>query len=373
MEQALDLLFNGSYSSDNSTDEDIKMFLTDSNPIVMRKPRVINFIENVVYAYDNDEFKKHFRMGRVTFYFLLNMIEPYVKDMVSKGPLISTETQLYITLYVLGTPDSYRSIVTKFNVGNATAWRAVKRVVKALCILRNTFIRWPTEEEAEATANTIVGKYKFPDVLGIVDGTHIRINAPKENSTAYINRKGYHSIQLQVICNEKREFIHCYAGMPGCVHDMRVFKYSGVQQKCSEDYFGNKHLLGDSAYVLQKQVMIPYKDNGHLSLGERNYNYILSRSRIIIERAIELLKGRWRFILDKLPMRKTNLIPYYVMACTVLHNICLMRGDEDIEYPITILNEVDNEGPLEITPEQLHDGNIKREEIKNNLMIIRRH
>lgn len=38
----------------------------------------------------------------------------------------------------------------------------------------------------------------FPKTIGAIDGTHIRINAPKKNPTDYINRKGYHSIQLQV-------------------------------------------------------------------------------------------------------------------------------------------------------------------------------
>ncbi|XP_066599949.1 putative nuclease HARBI1 [Prorops nasuta] len=370
MEQVLDILFTSSSNSDSSDDEDMEFYLTIRNPIVMRRPRVTNFIENVIYAYNDEEFKRHFRMGRGTFYFLLNVIKPHLRNIENDGPVIPPEKQLYIALYVLGTPDSYRSVVTKFNVGNATAWRAVKRVVKALYIIRNTFIRWPTREEREATANNIKEKYKFPRVLGIVDGTHIRICTPKENSVAYVNRKGYPSIQPQVICNEKREFIHCYAGMPGSVHDMRVFKYSGVQQKCSEDFFGNKHLLGDSAYALQKYVMIPYKDNGHLSFEEKNYNHILSSSRIIIERAIGLLKGRWRFILDKLPMRRTDLIPYYIIACTVLHNICLLRGDEEIEYPI-ILDETEDAGPLEITPEQHQGGIIKRDEIKIYLTTLR--
>lgn len=38
----------------------------------------------------------------------------------------------------------------------------------------------------------------FPEVIGAIDSTHIRINALKENPADYINRKGYHSIQLQV-------------------------------------------------------------------------------------------------------------------------------------------------------------------------------
>lgn len=39
----------------------------------------------------------------------------------------------------------------------------------------------------------------FPKVIGAIDGTHINIIAPKNCPEAYINRKGHHSIQLQVI------------------------------------------------------------------------------------------------------------------------------------------------------------------------------
>lgn len=41
-------------------------------------------------------------------------------------------------------------------------------------------------------------KYGFPKVLGAIDGTHVQITKPKEHGESYINRKGYHSMQLQV-------------------------------------------------------------------------------------------------------------------------------------------------------------------------------
>jgi len=69
---------------------------------------------------------------------------------------------------------------------------------ESLCHFRNYFIHWPTSEEAEVTAKYIQNKYNFPGVIGAVNGTHITIAAPKENALAYINRKGHHSIQLQV-------------------------------------------------------------------------------------------------------------------------------------------------------------------------------
>ena len=44
----------------------------------------------------------------------------------------------------------------------------------------------------------------FPGVIGVVDGTHVRIQRPSEEERAYINRHHHHSINVQVIsltCN----------------------------------------------------------------------------------------------------------------------------------------------------------------------------
>ena len=39
----------------------------------------------------------------------------------------------------------------------------------------------------------------LPDVIGAIDGCHIPIKAPRENDSEYINRKGFHSLQLQAV------------------------------------------------------------------------------------------------------------------------------------------------------------------------------
>ncbi|KAK0170584.1 hypothetical protein PV328_008421 [Microctonus aethiopoides] len=230
---------------------------------------------------------------------------------------------------------------------------------------RNYFITWPTPLKAQETANILEARYGFPGVIGMVDGTHIPISAPKIDKQAYINRKGFHSIQLQVLCNEKHEFIHCYVGLPGSVHDNRVFRYSGVQQKCNDEYFPeNTHLLGDKAYTRQKHLMTPFIDNGHLTVEETHYNYVHSSTRMTIERAIGLLKLHWRYFKNKLPMRRTDLIPHYIMAAYILHNIGLKRQDyfENVDE-ILLPDEVDDVGPLDATNESKAAGAAKRENL----------
>ncbi|XP_066590621.1 putative nuclease HARBI1 [Prorops nasuta] len=240
----------------------------------------------------------------------------------------------------MATPNSFRCVSDRFGVGKATAWRSIRRVTNALYSLRHTFIKWPSTEEARVTMSKIRTKYGFPKVVGAIDGTHIQISAPKEKPDAYINRKGFHSLQLQAICDQDLKLFHVYCGEVGSVHDMRVFRLSNITDMLNDDNFpDNSHILGDAAYEIHKHVMVPFRDNGHLTEEQINFNTILSSSRMIIERCFGLLKGRLRSILDKLPMTRTDLIPKYVIACCILHNICIDRNDIFENIFILINNE----------------------------------
>jgi len=83
-------------------------------------------------------------------------------------------------------------------VGQATALRCIRRVIVALEMLASVFITWPNEEKAEEIKNGFFSNSTIPNVLGAIDGTHINIPAPHGHQEAYVNRKGHHSIQLQV-------------------------------------------------------------------------------------------------------------------------------------------------------------------------------
>lgn len=81
--------------------------------------------------------------------------------------------------------------------------------------------------------------------------------------------------------------------------------------------------------------------------------------RQVIERAFALLKGRFRR-LKYLHMSCIDLIPYVILACCVLHNICLEGCDDDIRDFIDEgleqdcdNNNVDNEEGREINPDRL--------------------
>ncbi|XP_070528297.1 uncharacterized protein, partial [Cardiocondyla obscurior] len=148
----------------------------------------------------------------------------------------------------------------------------------------------------------------------------------------------YIHIFLQGICNHKLRFTHCYIGHVGSVHDQRVFRLSKIQDALgnSEKFPNDCHLIGDSAYKLHDNLLVPYRDNGHLTLRQKNYNYCHSSTRVIIEKTFGLLKGRFRSLLHVLSMTRTDLIARYILACCVLHNVCVLKNDELDILPLNI-------------------------------------
>ena len=73
--------------------------------------------------------------------------------------------------------------------------------------------------------------------------------------------------------------------------------------------------------------MVPFRDNGLLTRRQQNFNFRLSSTRMVIERAFGLMKVRFRILLDCLPLTDIRKIPEFVVACCVLHNICMAQND----------------------------------------------
>lgn len=85
--------------------------------------------------------------------------------------------------------------------------RTIDNIVEGLYEKRNEFIKWPTDPNI---SNRIKREFYevagFPNVLGAIDGTHVRIKKPSQNEANYVNRKHYHSINVQAVCDVKGKY-----------------------------------------------------------------------------------------------------------------------------------------------------------------------
>lgn len=56
---------------------------------------------------------------------------------------------------------------------------------------------WPSATERTNISEKF-GAMRFPDIIECIDGTHVRIDTPKDDAESYLNRKKYYSVQVYI-------------------------------------------------------------------------------------------------------------------------------------------------------------------------------
>lgn len=193
-----------------------------------RKARITNNAEAILPMYRMVDFRDRFWMNRHNFESLVIKLAPYFERCDRDGcMMIYVEKQLLVYVKYVSTQITLQTIADIFGVCESTVFNLVKRISSVICSeLMPLHIKWPTGHRVQRTINEFQQLKGFPGVLGAVDGSHIPIRSPTEHQENYINRKGFHSIILQAVCDAKMHFLDVYCGWPGSVHYARVLKNS---------------------------------------------------------------------------------------------------------------------------------------------------
>jgi nuclease HARBI1 len=128
----------------------------------------------------------------------------------------------------------------------------------------------------------------FPGVLGAIDGTHIRIQSPGgANAEVYRNRKGYFSINTQLICDAQLKIMAVDARWGGSVHDQTIFDNSAAKYEISRNpLFRTGYLVGDGGYGCQKYLLTPLVTRSVTTAAQKRYQLFVKldlRYHILIE------------------------------------------------------------------------------------------
>ena len=163
-----------------------------------------------IYNYDL-YWRKHSRMSRRTFQFVVNLVRNSVEKRDSRfREAASIEKRVAVALWRLASGNAYRTVASTFGIGKSTAVEITNSFIHILNELYEDWITFPapvqeTDEAIQRFSDNNL--FNIPQILGAIDGSHIPIKAPKHNKESYFNRKHFYSVNLQAVVGFDGRFL----------------------------------------------------------------------------------------------------------------------------------------------------------------------
>ena len=195
----------------------------------------------MVAKYDQEQMcqngvgRKKYRMYKECLYELADELRPYLAPhpaSPNRGAL-SMEKRLAITLYYLKDTGSLWMTANAFGIHQCTASKHIHSVCETInMILGENYLHLPTDtEEMRREVSEFEMRFGMTQEYGCIDGTHLPIKRPPQNSQDYFSQKQYFSLNIQAMCGSKGYFMDVQCKWPGSVHDAKGFGNSSINHK----------------------------------------------------------------------------------------------------------------------------------------------
>lgn len=111
----------------------------------------------------------------------------YLSILFFRNQSVAPINQLLCALRFFATGNHLLAVADMGGISVATCSRIVKRVSEAIVSLRNEFIEFPNTDEKQSRVKADFYKIaRFPNVLGCIDCTHIKIQSPGELKSIFM-------------------------------------------------------------------------------------------------------------------------------------------------------------------------------------------
>ncbi|KAH9636735.1 hypothetical protein HF086_007633 [Spodoptera exigua] len=296
----------------------------ESHTVLVRRVKMYKIRKNPLEELQENEFKSKYRFSRSTAVFIIDMIK---NDLAgdARGGFIPPYLKVLAAIRIWARGEIQDDAGDLSGMSQSTISLVCKQVALAILAQRSQWIKMP---QTDAEQNKVMVDFHtlcaFRQVIGAIDCTHIRIpKVGREVGQYYIHRKGYSSINVQVVSNANLEIMDIVAHWRGSTHDARIFNESRLKQRFEQSEFKGR-LLGDSGYACTPYLFTPVLHP--IKTKEELYNRAHIRTRNVVERCFGLWKQRFRCLLRGFTTKLENT-KLYIVALAVLHNIAIHRQD----------------------------------------------
>lgn len=228
----------------------------------------INPLDNL----NDREMYKQYRFTRAGCMKIIDLLHNDLVPATQRNHAIPPSLQVFTALKFYATGSLLTCAGNDTGISIASASRIIRRVSLSLERRKNQRIIFPTTPAAvEKTKANFFALQGFPNTVGAVDCTHVQLRGCNlgPNEHVFVNRKHYHSINVQLMCDADYRITNVVARWPGSKHDQSIFQNSRVGQMM-EDGQINGLLIADGGYYLRPWMMTPFASPS--TAGEIAYN-----------------------------------------------------------------------------------------------------
>lgn len=309
--------------------------------------------------YEDDEFRARFRFNKACVQLILSRVGHLIEPETRRSKSIDARTQILVALRFYATGSFQEVLGDLVGCNKSTICRIIQKVTKAIANLAHTQIVMPTRRQCHQVAEEFFELAGFPRVMGTIDCTHVKINSPGGRlAESFRCRKGYFSINVQVVSDAKLKIRNIIVRWPGSVHDSTIFNNSPLCAQMESGLYENFFLLGDSGYFCKRFLLTPILNP--CTNAEQNYNRSHITTRNTVERCIGVWKRRFPCIQKGITMRKMDTILKVIVATAVLHNMAIEFEEEEFYE----LNS-DEDVMVNTVPNGPHDFSVRSALINN--------
>ncbi|XP_012215802.2 putative nuclease HARBI1 [Linepithema humile] len=321
----------------------------------------------------NNEFRELYRLTPDLIFDLVDALEPRLQRTRITGLAVEKQVLSAVRFYATGCFQRPVGEQWGISMSQTSISRCIHKVTDAINeLIFRQWVQFPMTPGARQLARMKFqnARQPFKGAIGAIDCTHIAILAPKEHEEAYINHHGYHSLNVQMICDPNLKILNVNARYPGARHDAYIWNASAARRVMERAYNRGErqtYLIGDSGYPLEPWLLtpLPREPEGTPRFA---YNEALCSARNCIERLFGVLKSTWRCLSrHRVLQYEPGFAGRIINVCAVLHN---MRNYHGI-FNDDLLDEYNDNEHIYENCNNAHDINLDNN-IRGPLAIARR-
>lgn len=232
-------------------------YIVVQNRQQQRRPRIFRDRRNPLDFLDDQDLISLYRLSRDAILEVCGILDRHLQRPTQRSHSLPVFLQVLVALKFYASGSFLQTIGHLHRISKASVSRCIKNVSLALSLHCQDYIKFPEGQDVYTTMQGFSDTGDFPNVIGAVDGTHVIINAPTVDEHLYVNRKGTHSINVQVVCDNNLKVTDIVAKWPGSSHDAFIWNNSTLCNKFENGEIPNGWLLGDSGYPLRPWLLTP--------------------------------------------------------------------------------------------------------------------